>query len=86
MPVIPFFLINLLTGCTSMRTHTYWWISQLGMLPGTMAYVYAGSAMPSLEEISQAPVQAIMRPEWLLALILLAALPWIARLVLQRWR
>ncbi|HCQ85622.1 MAG TPA: TVP38/TMEM64 family protein, partial [Verrucomicrobiales bacterium] len=32
MPVIPFFLINLLTGCTSMRTHTYWWISQLGML------------------------------------------------------
>ena len=86
MPVIPFFLINLLAGCTSMRTHTYWWISQLGMLPGTMAYVYAGSAMPSLEEISQAPVQAIMRPEWLLAFILLAALPWIARLVLQRWR
>lgn len=86
MPMIPFFLINLLAGCTSMRTHTYWWISQLGMLPGTMAYVYAGSAMPSLEEISQAPVQAIMRPEWLLALILLAALPWIARLVLRRWR
>lgn len=42
---VPFFMLNLLMGLTKMKWTTYWWVSQLGMLPGTMAYVYAGSTL-----------------------------------------
>jgi pyruvate/2-oxoglutarate dehydrogenase complex dihydrolipoamide dehydrogenase (E3) component/uncharacterized membrane protein YdjX (TVP38/TMEM64 family) len=42
VPVIPFVAINLLMGLTPMRVWTYFWVSQVGMLAGTVAYVYAG--------------------------------------------
>jgi pyruvate/2-oxoglutarate dehydrogenase complex dihydrolipoamide dehydrogenase (E3) component/uncharacterized membrane protein YdjX (TVP38/TMEM64 family) len=42
VPAFPFFLINLAMGLTPMRTWTFYWVSQLGMLAGTVAYVYAG--------------------------------------------
>ncbi|MCA9215386.1 MAG: TVP38/TMEM64 family protein [Planctomycetales bacterium] len=45
IPAVPFFLINLLMGLTKMPATKYWWVSQIGMLPGTMAYVYAGSTL-----------------------------------------
>ena len=35
VPVFPFFAINLLMGLTPIRTWTYYWVSQVGMLPGT---------------------------------------------------
>jgi uncharacterized membrane protein YdjX (TVP38/TMEM64 family) len=43
MPVIPFFVINLVMGLTSLRLWTFYWVSQLGMLPGTVVFVNAGS-------------------------------------------
>lgn len=46
---VPFFMLNLLMGLTNMKWTTYWWVSQLGMLPGTMAYVYAGSTLKLTE-------------------------------------
>jgi pyruvate/2-oxoglutarate dehydrogenase complex dihydrolipoamide dehydrogenase (E3) component/uncharacterized membrane protein YdjX (TVP38/TMEM64 family) len=42
VPAFPFFAINLLMGLTPIRTWTYAWVSQLGMLAGTIVYVYAG--------------------------------------------
>ncbi len=45
VPAIPFFAINLLMGLTSMRTATFYWVSQVGMLAGTVAYVYAGTQL-----------------------------------------
>ena len=45
VPAIPFFAINLLMGLTPMRTWTYFWVSQVGMLAGTIAYVYAGTTL-----------------------------------------
>ena len=45
MPAIPFVAINLVMGLTPMRTWTYLWVSQLGMLAGTIAYVYAGTQL-----------------------------------------
>lgn len=49
IPQAPFFLVNLVMGLTPIRTLTFWWISQLGMLPGTCIYVYAGASVGSLE-------------------------------------
>ena len=45
VPAFPFFLINLVMGLTNMRTLTYFWVSQVGMLAGTIAYVYAGTQL-----------------------------------------
>ncbi len=50
--VVPFFMLNLLMGLTNMKWTTYWWVSQLGMLPGTMAYVYAGSTF-KLQDLAE---------------------------------
>ncbi len=45
VPLFPFWLINLAMGLTSIRTRTFYWVSQLGMLAGTVAYVYAGTQL-----------------------------------------
>ncbi len=45
VPVFPFVAINLLMGLTPIRTWTYLWVSQLGMLAGTLVYVYAGTQL-----------------------------------------
>ena len=45
VPAFPFFAINLAMGLTPMRTRTFYWVSQLGMLPGTLLYVYAGTQL-----------------------------------------
>jgi pyruvate/2-oxoglutarate dehydrogenase complex dihydrolipoamide dehydrogenase (E3) component/uncharacterized membrane protein YdjX (TVP38/TMEM64 family) len=45
VPVFPFFAVNLLMGLTPIRGWTYAWVSQLGMLAGTVVYVYAGTQL-----------------------------------------
>ena len=45
MPAFPFFVINLVMGLTPIKTRTFYWVSQLGMLAGTIAYVYAGTQL-----------------------------------------
>jgi pyruvate/2-oxoglutarate dehydrogenase complex dihydrolipoamide dehydrogenase (E3) component/uncharacterized membrane protein YdjX (TVP38/TMEM64 family) len=45
VPAFPFFLINLAMGLTPVKTRTFYWVSQLGMLPGTLVYVYAGTQL-----------------------------------------
>jgi dihydrolipoamide dehydrogenase len=45
VPAFPFFVVNLLMGLTPLRTWTFYWVSQLGMLAGTVAYVYAGAQL-----------------------------------------
>ncbi|MCB0340514.1 MAG: TVP38/TMEM64 family protein [Bdellovibrionales bacterium] len=43
IPVFPFFVINVVMGLTKMPIRTFYWVSQLGMIPGTAVYVYAGT-------------------------------------------
>ncbi|MGE5338783.1 MAG: FAD-dependent oxidoreductase [Gemmatimonadota bacterium] len=45
VPLFPFFVINLVMGLTKIRTATFYWVSQLGMLAGTIVYVYAGTQL-----------------------------------------
>ena len=74
IPVVPFFLINLLMGLTRMKTWTYYWVSQLGMLAGTAVYVNAGTQLAQLES-----VQGILSPALLGSFVLLGTFPLIAR-------
>ena len=74
IPVVPFFLINLLMGLTRMKVWTYYWVSQIGMLAGTAVYVNAGTQLAQLES-----VQGILSPTLLGSFVLLGIFPLIAR-------
>lgn len=78
VPAFPFFLINLLMGLTHIRTRTYYWVSQLGMLAGTMVYVNAGTQLAHIESLSD-----IMSPEVLLSFALLGVFPLIAKRIVH---
>ena len=52
IPLFPFFVINLLMGLTKMEIKTYFWVSQLGMLPATLVYVNAGKQIAGIESLA----------------------------------
>jgi len=70
IPVFPFFVINLVVGLTHMRLATYYWVSQIGMLPGTMVYVNAGKELGKLEALS-----GILSPSLLISFVILGLFP-----------
>ena len=74
VPVFPFFIINLLMGLTPIRAWTFYWVSQLGMLAGTLVYVNAGTQLAQLDSLS-----GILSPELLGSFALLALFPWLAK-------
>lgn len=52
VPIFPFFVINLVMGLTTLKTQTFYWVSQIGMLAGTVVYVNAGTQLGRLESLS----------------------------------
>ena len=78
VPVFPFFLINLLLGLTAMRTRTFYWVSQLGMLAGTLVFVNAGTQLAQLKSLS-----GILSPGLLFSFVLLGVFPVLAKQFIQ---
>ncbi|MBW2658054.1 MAG: FAD-dependent oxidoreductase [Deltaproteobacteria bacterium] len=74
VPIFPFFLINILMGLTPIKTFTYCWVSQLGMLAGTVIYVNAGTQLGSIDT----PGDIVSLP-LLLSFALLGLFPLIAK-------
>lgn len=74
IPVFPFFLINLVMGLTPIKTFTFYWISQAGMLLGTAVYVNAGVELGQLSSLS-----GLLNTSLILSFVLLAMLPWLGR-------
>ncbi|BDD88232.1 FAD-dependent oxidoreductase [Desulfofustis limnaeus] len=81
VPLFPFFLINLLMGLTSIRTFTFYWVSQVGMLAGTLVYVNAGTQLARIDRLGD-----IVSPPLLLSFALLGVFPLLARKVLAAVR
>lgn len=79
IPAVPFFVINALMGLTKIRVTTFWWVSQLGMLPGTAAYVYAGASVPSLQSLARDGVGKVLSWQLILAFAILGLLPLIIK-------
>lgn len=78
VPVVPFFLINLLMGLTPIRAWTFYWISQIGMLAGTLVYVNAGTQLAQLDSLS-----GILSAPILFSFVLLGIFPLIAKKILS---
>jgi pyruvate/2-oxoglutarate dehydrogenase complex dihydrolipoamide dehydrogenase (E3) component/uncharacterized membrane protein YdjX (TVP38/TMEM64 family) len=74
VPVFPFFIINLLMGLTPIKTRTFYWVSQVGMLAGTLVYVNAGTQLARLDSLS-----GILSPGLVASFALLGVFPWLAK-------
>jgi len=70
VPIFPFFVINLAMGLTTMKLLTFYWVSQIGMLPGTMVYVNAGKELGQIESLS-----GILSPGLILSFVILGVFP-----------
>ncbi len=77
VPIFPFFIINLIMGLTPMTLGTFYWVSQVGMLPGTIVYVNAGRELSKIESLS-----GILSPGVILSFVLLGLFPIAAKKIL----
>jgi pyruvate/2-oxoglutarate dehydrogenase complex dihydrolipoamide dehydrogenase (E3) component/uncharacterized membrane protein YdjX (TVP38/TMEM64 family) len=78
VPVFPFFMINLLMGLTPMRSATFYWVSQVGMLAGTLVYVNAGTQLAGIENL-----RGILSPGLIASFALLGIFPLIAKKIVD---
>ena len=74
IPVFPFFVINLLMGLTRIKTRTFFWVSQLGMLPATVVFVNAGTQISRIESTA-----GLLSPTLIASFVALALFPWVAK-------
>lgn len=83
IPAVPFFVVNAVMGLTPLKTRTFWWVSQIGMLAGTAVFVYAGSSVPNLSTLAEKGVNAAFSStqmtQIIAAFVLLGVFPLIAR-------
>ena len=81
VPAFPFFAVNLAMAVTPLRTWTFYWVSQLGMLLGTAVYVNAGAELGQIDSLS---LSGILSPALIASFTLLGLFPLIARKILAR--
>ncbi|MBL1432399.1 MAG: dihydrolipoyl dehydrogenase [Gammaproteobacteria bacterium] len=78
IPAFPFFIVNLLMGLTPIKTWTFYWVSQLGMLAGTAVFINAGTQLATIESIGD-----ILSPGLILSFVLLGVFPLIAKKIID---
>ncbi|MBH0007652.1 FAD-dependent oxidoreductase [Psychrobacter sp. SWN149] len=81
VPIFPFFLINLLMGVTAIKSWTYYWVSQIGMLAGTFVFVNAGTQLAQIDSLS-----GILSFNLIVSFALLGFFPLIAKGVLNMFK
>lgn len=78
VPAFPFFVINLVMGLTPLATRTFYWVSQLGMLAGTLVYVNAGTQLARIESVND-----ILSPGLIASFTILGVFPLVARKIAE---
>lgn len=78
VPIFPFFLVNLVMGLTSIKTVTFFFVSQVGMLAGTLAYVNAGTQLGKIQSMKE-----VLSPTLLLSFAIIGVLPVLSKLTLN---
>ncbi|MBS0326528.1 MAG: FAD-dependent oxidoreductase, partial [Proteobacteria bacterium] len=81
VPAFPFFLVNIAMGLSTLPVRTFYWVSQVGMLAGTIAYVNAGTRLAEVRSLS-----GILSPPLLVSFAVLGFLPLIARRLVDSMR
>jgi pyruvate/2-oxoglutarate dehydrogenase complex dihydrolipoamide dehydrogenase (E3) component/uncharacterized membrane protein YdjX (TVP38/TMEM64 family) len=77
VPAFPFFMVNLVMGLTPIKTWTYYWVSQVGMLLATIVFVNAGTQLARVEALGD-----IVSPGLLASFAALGLMPWVAKWIM----
>jgi uncharacterized membrane protein YdjX (TVP38/TMEM64 family) len=80
VPLFPFFIINLAMGLTHLSVITFYWVSQAGMLAGTLVYVNAGTQLAKVESLS-----GLLSPPLVGSFALLGLFPLLAKKIVENW-
>jgi uncharacterized membrane protein YdjX (TVP38/TMEM64 family) len=81
IPLFPFFIINMVMGLTSISAPVFFIVSQIGMFPATIIYVYAGKKISEINSVSE-----ILNPGMIMLFILLSTLPYFANFLMTKYR
>jgi uncharacterized membrane protein YdjX (TVP38/TMEM64 family) len=73
-------------GLTRLPARTFWWVSQLGMLPATCIFIYAGTSIPDLQTLAEQGATGIVSPQLIAALMALGFFPLVAKRVMDAVR
>lgn len=79
LPIFPFFIVNLVMGLTPIPARTFYWVSQLGMLPLTAVFVNAGTELAKIDNLKD-----VVSPTLLASLVLVGLFPLIARKAVEK--
>jgi uncharacterized membrane protein YdjX (TVP38/TMEM64 family) len=82
----PYTLMNYAAGATRIPARTFWWTTQLGILPGVAVLVFLGSQLPSIETLAERGVSGLLHPWLIVALVLPVIIPLVVRFGLRRRR
>ena len=72
VPLMPYAPLNLLMGVTPMRAKSFWWATQLGLLPSNLAYAWLGSNLPGLSQIAEMTWRDVLTKELAIAITIVA--------------
>lgn len=78
VPLVPFFMVNIVMGLTSIKTRIFYIVSQIGMLPATMIYVFTGTKLSQIDSLND-----VLSVDIIIALVLLGIFPLIAKKVIS---
>jgi len=81
IPAFPFFVINVVMGLTKMPFFTFYWVSQVGMLAGTVVYVNAGKELARIDSLS-----GILSPRLLISFVILGIFPITVKKLMEWYR
>ena len=81
IPLVPFFLINLLMGLTSIKTSVFYTVSQAGMLPVTAIFTWSGNQLGQIETLKD-----ILSPSLLVAFALIGIFPFVAKKLIEFYK
>lgn len=83
---VPYSLTNYLLGATKIDVRSFWWATHLGLLPSNIAFVFVGSELPSLSEVSQHGMLSIFSWKLIIGVGVLSALPLIVHWLVRQLR
>lgn len=81
----PYTFTNYAMGTTGLRTRSFWWSTQLGLLPGNFVFIYAGTQLPTLEQAANAGIASVFSPTLIAALVVAGLFPLCVRWILRRY-
>ncbi len=81
IPIFPYFIVNILMSVTALRAWTFYWVSALGMIPVTAAYVNAGTQLAQIDSVS-----SVLSLKLMLSFSLLGLIPFIAKMVVNKMK